>query len=63
MQAPARRELNVPERPDDVTPAWLTEALHRTRPTAGLEMRRTATATPSEAKNPRKIAAFTSRQL
>jgi hypothetical protein len=32
-------------------------------PTAGLETRRTAIATPSEAKNPRKIAAFTARQL
>ena len=35
-QAPAPRDLGVPEGPDEVTPGWLTEALRRTGPTAGV---------------------------
>ena len=33
-QAPAPRDLDVPEGPEDVTPGWLTAALSRTGPTA-----------------------------
>lgn len=35
-QPPAPRELGVPEGPDDVPPGWLSEALRRTGPTAGV---------------------------
>jgi len=32
-QGPAPRDVEVPDGPDDVTPEWLTEALHQSRPT------------------------------